>query len=144
MSYRYWLHEKVQTDFKDGFAWYEDKLEGLGYEFLDAIERKIAEIVYHPETFGSKGNPNYREALLDRFPFVIVYKIYKRKKEIFISAVHHTKNSTKEIPSFVTLFCPEFATQDFIIFNHSLHIGSRPLRTAVHLLFNHTKDSGGR
>ena len=96
MSYNYWLHEKVQTDFNEGFAWYEDKLEGLGYEFLVAVEKKIAEIVSHPKTFGSKGNPYYREALLDRFPYVIVYRIYKQKKEIFISAVHHTKKSSRK------------------------------------------------
>ena len=34
MSYSSQLHEKVQTDFNDGFAWYEDKLKGLGYEFV--------------------------------------------------------------------------------------------------------------
>ncbi len=41
MNYNYWLHEKVQNDFNEGFAWYEDKLKGLGYEFLAAIEKKI-------------------------------------------------------------------------------------------------------
>lgn len=91
MSYTYWLHEKVQIDLNDGFEWYEERLKGLGYEFLSAIEKTIAKIVAHPEIFGSKGNPNYREALLKRFPYVIVYRIYKRKKEIFISAVYHTK-----------------------------------------------------
>lgn len=96
MSYTYWLHEKVQIDFNDGFAWYEERQKGLGYEFLDAIEITINEIVDHPESFGSKGNPNYREALLKRFPYVIVYRIYKRKKEIFISAVHHTKKSPRK------------------------------------------------
>ena len=96
MSYAYWLHEKVQIDFNEGFSWYENKLDGLGYEFLAAIETKIAEIVKHPETFGSKGNSKYREALLNRFPYVIVYQIYKRKREIFISAIHHTKKSPRQ------------------------------------------------
>lgn len=95
MTYTYWLHKKIQTDFNDGFAWYEDKREGLGHEFLNAVEKKIAEIVALPLTFGSKGNLHYREALLDRFPYVIVYRIYKRKKEIFISGLHHTKKSTR-------------------------------------------------
>ena len=96
MRYTYWLHEKIQKDITEGFAWYEDRLEGLGYEFLEAIENRISEIVEHPETFGSKGNPRYREALLKKFPYVIVYKIYEKKKEIFISAVHHTKKSPKK------------------------------------------------
>ncbi len=94
MSFSYWLHEKVQTDFNEGFAWYENKLPGLGYEFLAAKEKKITEIIHHPETFGSKGNPKYREALLNRFPYVIVYRIYKQK-EIFINSVHHTKKSLR-------------------------------------------------
>lgn len=95
MSYDYWLHEKVQTDFDEGFAWYENKRKGLGDEFLSDIEKKIADIINHPEAYGSKGNPTYREALLDNFPYVIVYRIYKQKKEIFISAVHHTKKSSR-------------------------------------------------
>ena len=95
MSYTYVLHPKTKQEISEGFAWYEDKLPGLGYEFLDAVENKIAEIIAHPETFSSKGNPNYREALLNRFPFLIVYRIYKQKKEVFISSVHHTKKSVR-------------------------------------------------
>lgn len=41
MTYSYWLHEKVQADFNEGFAWYEDKLPGLGFEFLAAIEKNF-------------------------------------------------------------------------------------------------------
>lgn len=33
MSYNYWLHEKVQTDFNEGFTWYGEKLEGLVMNF---------------------------------------------------------------------------------------------------------------
>jgi len=91
MSYTYWLHEKIQKDLNEGFTWYEERRTGLGYEFLQAIENTISEIIAHPEVYGSKGNPDFREALIKRFPYVIVYRIYKRKKEIFISAVHHTK-----------------------------------------------------
>jgi len=96
MKYTYWLHGEIQKDLNEGFAWYEDKADGLGYEFLTAIENRITEIVEHPETFGSKGNPRYREALVKRFPYVIVYRIYKKKKEIFISSIHHTKKSLKK------------------------------------------------
>ena len=56
MRYTYWLHEKVQTDLDEGFEWYKEKLEGLGHRYLNAIEKKIAEIATHPEIFGSKGN----------------------------------------------------------------------------------------
>ncbi len=42
MSYTYWLHEKAQADFDNGFAWYENKRKGLGDEFLLDIEKGIA------------------------------------------------------------------------------------------------------
>lgn len=44
MSYTYWLHEKIQTDFNEGFAWYENKKKGLGFEFLNEIEGAINKI----------------------------------------------------------------------------------------------------
>lgn len=96
MSYTYWVHEKIQKDLNEGFAWYEDKIKGLGYEFLNSIENKISEIIKHPHTFGSKGNPRYREALVNKFPYIIVYKVYEKKKEIFISSIHHTKKSPRK------------------------------------------------
>lgn len=80
MKYTYWLHEKIQKDLNEGFAWYEDKLKGLGYQFLNAVESRITEIIEQPESFGSKGNPNYREALVKKFPYIIIYTIYKKKK----------------------------------------------------------------
>jgi plasmid stabilization system protein ParE len=96
MNYSYWLHEKIQSDFNEGYAWYENKRKGLGLDFLEAIEKKLAEIISNPEIFSSKSNPHYREARVDRFPYVIVYRLYKQKKEIFISAVHHLKKSQRK------------------------------------------------
>ena len=96
MKYTYWLHEKIQKDFNESFAWYESKKAGLGYEFMDLVENKILQIVDNPERYGSKGNSRFREAHLRRFPFVIVFRIYKKKNEIFISAIHHTKKSPRK------------------------------------------------
>jgi len=53
-------------------------------------------IASHPETFGSKGNIYYREALVDTFPYIIVYKVYPKNNEIFISAIHHAKRHPKQ------------------------------------------------
>lgn len=96
MSYTYWLHEKAENDLQEGFIWYEERKNGLGYEYLDAIQKTITKIVENPESYGSKGNSEFREALLDKFPYVIVYKIYKLKMEIFISSVHHTKKNPRK------------------------------------------------
>jgi len=42
-----------------------------------------------------RGEKGFREALVDGFPFIVVYKIDNIKKEIFISSVHHAKRHPK-------------------------------------------------
>jgi hypothetical protein len=54
MSYTYWLHEKIQKDLNEGFTWYEERRTGLGYEFLQAVENTISEIIAHPEVLEVK------------------------------------------------------------------------------------------
>ena len=90
MSYTYYLHSLAVKDFSDGYAWYEDKQAGLGEKFIKAVRNKIDEITLNPEIYGSRSRKIYREAKVDFFPYLIVYKLRTRKKEIFISALHNT------------------------------------------------------
>ena len=57
MIYTYWLHEKIQIDFNEAFAWYEDKQEGLGYEFLNAVERSLQRLLHCPKHLAVKVIP---------------------------------------------------------------------------------------
>ena len=91
MSYTYRLHLLTKQDYDEAYEWYEDKQKGLGERFLKAVRKKIEEIVLHAEAYSSKSNKRFREARVDFFPYLIVYKINKRKKEIYISSIHHAK-----------------------------------------------------
>jgi plasmid stabilization system protein ParE len=91
MSYTCLLHPLAVEDYKEAYAWYEDRQPGLGERFIKAVRYKIDEIVQHPETYGSRDRKEFREARIDYFPYLIVYKIHKRKKEIHIGSIHHTK-----------------------------------------------------
>jgi mRNA-degrading endonuclease RelE of RelBE toxin-antitoxin system len=91
MSYKFSLHPDTQKDFTEAYEWYQDKTEGLGERFLKAVRKKIEEIATNPEIYGSKGRKGYREAKLNLFPYVIGFKIYEKKKSIFISSIHHLK-----------------------------------------------------
>lgn len=95
MSYLTLFHPLVDNDYAEAYEWYEEKSVGLGENFLIAVRKKIAEIAQHPETYSSKGRHTYREAIVDGFPYIIVYKIYKKEKQIFISSVHHAKRHPK-------------------------------------------------
>ncbi len=96
MSYIIRLHPATQIEYNEAYEWYEDKSKGLGERFIKAVRHKIAEIALNPEVYGSKGNKKFREAMVEFFPFIIVYKIYNRKKEIYISSVHHAKKNPRK------------------------------------------------
>ncbi|MBS1935209.1 MAG: type II toxin-antitoxin system RelE/ParE family toxin, partial [Bacteroidetes bacterium] len=38
---------------------------------------------------------NYREAILSIFPFIVIYRINKKKKIVFIISVFHSKRNPK-------------------------------------------------
>jgi plasmid stabilization system protein ParE len=96
MSYSYLLHPLAVEDYKEAYAWYEERQPGLGERFIKAVRFKVDEIVQHPETYGSRDRKMFREAQLDFFPYLIVYKIHKRKREIFIASIHHTKRQPRK------------------------------------------------
>jgi len=89
MSYSHRLHPLAYKDIVEAYEWYEDKQAGLGDEFALELEKKIKAITDNPEVYGFRDRNDFREALVKRFPYIIVYKIYKSNKEIFISSIHH-------------------------------------------------------
>ena len=91
MAYVYCLHPLATTEYIEAYEWYENKQVGLGERFLKEIKKKIEGIAAHPETYASKGNRLFREAKIEHFPYIIIYKLYKQKQEIFINSVHHAK-----------------------------------------------------
>jgi plasmid stabilization system protein ParE len=90
------LHPLIANDYEEAYSWYESKLPGLGERFLAAVRLKIESIAAHPQNFSSKGNLKFREAIVDDFPFVIVYKINKRRREVLISSIHHMKKHPRK------------------------------------------------
>jgi|ERR1017187_8190150 plasmid stabilization system protein ParE len=89
MSYLLQLHPLVQQDYNEAYKWYEDQQKGLGERFLKAVRGKIEQIIVRPQVFGSRSSKKFREAKIEFFPYHIVYKINERKKEIYISSIHH-------------------------------------------------------
>jgi plasmid stabilization system protein ParE len=96
MSFTYLLHPLAVEDYKEAYAWYEDQQPGLGERFIKAVRYKIEEIIQHPETYGSRDRKAFREVRIDFFPYLIVYKIHKRKKQIHISSIHHAKKHPRK------------------------------------------------
>lgn len=96
MNYTYLIHPLVEKDFEEGYIWYEEKQKGLGERFINAVDVTIKHILQNPEAYGSRVKKSFREAQVDKFPYLVVYKISKRKKEIYITSIHHMKKHPRK------------------------------------------------
>ena len=96
MNYRLDFHEDVETDYLEAYTWYEAAREGLGDRFMKMVRMKLEEIARNPETFSQKTKSGYREAVVEVFPYIIVYKLYKKKKVVFINSVIHQKKHPRK------------------------------------------------
>jgi mRNA-degrading endonuclease RelE of RelBE toxin-antitoxin system len=96
MSYTVRFHPLVQKDYNEAYYWYEEKQIGLGERFMQMVRLKIAEITAHPNTYGKRTRKLFREAQVDIFPYLIVYRISESSKEVFVASVHHTKKHPKK------------------------------------------------
>ncbi len=78
MKYVYSIHPLVIKDYQAAYTWYEARRNGLGERFIKAVRQKVEETLINPQLFGSRKNKKFREARIEFFPYVIVYKIDKK------------------------------------------------------------------
>ena len=96
MSYKIEFHSDVYEDYREAYDYYEKSKQGLGDRFIAAVRRKVDQIVETPEIFGAKSRKGYREARVEVFPYLIVYKIYKQQKAILVNSIHHEKKHPRK------------------------------------------------
>ncbi|BAS28720.1 plasmid stabilization system [Limnochorda pilosa] len=66
------FHEQAEQELVDAARYYESKSPGLGFAFLDEVERATAEIVEHPEA-APRIRGLIRRKLVRRFPYSVMY-----------------------------------------------------------------------
>ena len=86
------IHSEAQQEFTSAYLWYEEKQIGLGEKFIQQIENVYAFIIENPIAFAKKKN-NTREALVNKFPFIIIYRYYRLENKIVVLAVFHTSRN---------------------------------------------------
>lgn len=92
--YQLTLRDHAVLELNEAYNWYEERQTGLGEDFLRSVEEKLKKISSNPQHY-KKTYKNYREALADRFPFLIVYVVNDAVKEIIVMAVFHTSRNPK-------------------------------------------------
>ena len=80
------FHPDVSSEIKASYDWYQEKVNGLGEDFLNEIESAYQAIVEFPQTW-PKFQKGFRRFLLSKFPFSVIYR--EENNQIYIVAVMH-------------------------------------------------------
>ena len=83
---------EAEAELSEAFEWYESRVQGLGAEFLLAIDATLASIVRNPLQHPLVHKTVHR-ALLRRFPYEIFFVLGDH--DIVILAVFHAKRNPK-------------------------------------------------
>ena len=95
MVYTSILSERALKELREAWEWYEDKLPGLGDRFKEAIFNKIEQIEVTPFK-GVQRTNLYRESIVKVFPYLIIYRVETKKKEIFVHSIFHTRRNPRK------------------------------------------------
>lgn len=81
---------EAEDEYLQAVSWYEDQREGLGHEFIQAVESTLDFIEENPEMYPViRGE--LRRALLRRFPFALLYRV--REQDIIVAGVVHLRRN---------------------------------------------------
>lgn len=77
---------EVADDLQQARDWYNEKVHGLGEEFLDEFWKKMNSVGQSPESFSLFEN-DIRSARLARFPYLIHYRYQSQNEKLVVLAV---------------------------------------------------------
>jgi plasmid stabilization system protein ParE len=89
LSLKIRFHEAARDELRAGARWYEREREGLGEEFLAAVEQLVERVARGelPGLAAREESSSVRNVLLRRFPYAVYYEI--RAEELLVWAVAH-------------------------------------------------------
>lgn len=86
------IRPEAEADIEEAFRWYEEKLSGLGADFLEFLENGVERIADSPEIYPVVYR-NVRRLLIRRFPYGIFY--FASESLVTILAVFHGHRDPK-------------------------------------------------
>jgi plasmid stabilization system protein ParE len=69
------VRPEAEAEVQQAFDWYEEQSEGLGLEFLRAIDACLSGVKRNPFAYTVVKVPNVRRALVRRFPYALFYLV---------------------------------------------------------------------
>jgi plasmid stabilization system protein ParE len=84
------VRPEAEAEFREAYNYYEARAEGLGNEFLRAVDASLAAIQRHPQMYAVVHN-GVRRALLRRFPYGIFY-VAEPETIVVIACFHASRD----------------------------------------------------
>jgi plasmid stabilization system protein ParE len=88
-----YLRKAAKQELREGFAFYEGRRVGLGFEFLRTVRVSLAAIERGPEHFPFAVD-DIRMAPLRRFPYVVYFVILTRGVSVF-AVIHGRRHPSR-------------------------------------------------
>jgi toxin ParE1/3/4 len=82
------FHPAADAELRGAASYYEDRVPGLGDEFLAEVESACLRLSEH-QALGPRLDANHRRLALRRFPFGLIYRLSSSKVQIV--AVAHRR-----------------------------------------------------
>jgi plasmid stabilization system protein ParE len=92
---RVWYTDRAKDDVELAFVWYEKQRSGLGFTFLESIERALKNIIAYPEMYPMR-YLEFHSCTIKRFPFSIFYTY--ENDEIVIHSVFDNRQDPEKKP----------------------------------------------
>lgn len=86
------IRPEAEAEMREAFDWYEERVPGLGSDFLLNLDAAFRSILRAPQHYPVV-HRNIRRALIRRFPYQIFF--VEAPHRIVVLAVFHAKRSPK-------------------------------------------------
>ena len=96
MVYSLKIWDDARVEIIKGYNWYESKKITLGEKFIYEVEEMLKYLEKYPEHYQIKHKNKYREAVLKKFPYIILYEIIGNT--VIVYAVFPSKNNPNKKP----------------------------------------------
>jgi toxin ParE1/3/4 len=93
MSRRLIIRPEAAAEMKGAFDWYEERVPGLGAEFLLCVDAVLSSIVRNPMQFPCV-HRTARRAITRRFPYAIFF-VEDDERVVVLSVFHAKRNPTR-------------------------------------------------
>ncbi len=89
------LSTRAQKEMTQAWEWYEERQQSLGDRFIKEVVFQIRLIEQYPERYPTRYK-SYKETPVPVFPFLIIYRLNRKKKSVRIVSVFHTSLNPKK------------------------------------------------